>query len=584
MKKEAEQNEKESSSVRDIIVSIICLLASAASILLFILDLNQTFSRMGEEPVGIITYKYHAAQRRFSDRVLWARLRRGTPVYNGDFIHTAQLSEAAVSFAGGEVVDLQENTLIQIFVGDDGVWINLGSGTVQADNRGGKLTINDRGTLIDANGPVISGTAPAAGQTALREPGGALQAPVLLAPANGGNLNTALDRGDLYFSWQGDTEAASYTLRISSTPDLSSPVVERTLQGTYYTYGRTETLFNDDRYYWGVFYTDDEGNSSPLAVQSFNARPEGAEQRTIFPPEDYQLEETRLPDLRFTWKTNLPQTRIQIAADSGFTRLVVNEQVRSNSFQGAALTAGTYYWRIVSANSQTPPRRFTVSAFTRQDTAVASSSGTSAGISAVPVTVTPAPVTVPAPAAVTPPTPVAAVVPERVTVPPPAVTPAPVRVEPQPAVPPPVTVSAAVAPEDRILPAALNRWPDGYTIGPSDLRTNRNILFSWDPVPGAESYIITLFQEGPGGKREIRRLGPITENSYAFEELSLLDTGNFTWQLEAVGSTGRREETAEEEADSEEIQRGILGESHFTVQFDPPAVPELKPPGVMYGR
>jgi len=205
MKKEAVQKEK--SPVRDIVVIIICLLGTAVSILLFMVDLNQTFSRMGEKPVGIITYKYNAAQRRFSDRVLWGRLRRGSPVYNGDFIHTAQLSQASVIFTGGAVVDLMENTLIQIFSDDEGIWVNLGSGKVQADNGGGKLFLNDRGTRIEVNGPVTSGAASAnSGQAAVPRiaRGGELRAPVLLAPADGGNINTAVDRRDLYFSWQPD--------------------------------------------------------------------------------------------------------------------------------------------------------------------------------------------------------------------------------------------------------------------------------------------------------------------------------------------------------------------------------------------
>jgi len=283
-----------------------------------------------------------------------------------------------------------------------------------------------------------------------------------------------------------------------------------------------------------------------------------------------------LPDLRFTWKTNLPQTKIQIAADPGFSRIVVNEQVRSNSFRGPALTAGTYYWRIASDSAQTPPRRFTVSAFTPQRPAPSSGTSSGTAVSVPPVSApTPTPIVAP-PVTVAPP-----------PVPPPVVTPAPVRVEPRPAVPPvPVAVVPApvVVPADRTLPAARNRWPDGYTIGPSDLRMNRNILFSWDPVPGAEGYIITLFQEESGGNREIRRVGPVTETYYVFEELSLLDTGNFIWQLEAVGSTGRRDEETVEEEELEEIQRGVIGESRFTVQFEPPAAPELKPPGVMYGR
>jgi hypothetical protein len=97
------------------------------------------------------------------------------------------------------------------------------------------------------------------------------------------------------------------------------------------------------------------------------------------------------------------------------------------------------------------------------------------------------------------------------------------------------------------------------------------MVFRWNPVAGADAYVFTLFHEtAPGRRRRIVHVeGPHT--SYTLEDLSLLDTGRFVWQVEAVnrGAGGRR---------------GRPGENLFTVDIPQPAVPRGQNPGELYGR
>jgi hypothetical protein len=135
------KGETGTSKIADILVSAVCLGGALCCLMFFQIDLNRTLSRLNEKPVGTVTWKYRAAQRRFIDRVLWDRLQRESPVYDGDSIRTAALSEAVVSFAGGGVIDVAENTLIQIFVKNaaavgemaEGARIDLFQGNVDAD-------------------------------------------------------------------------------------------------------------------------------------------------------------------------------------------------------------------------------------------------------------------------------------------------------------------------------------------------------------------------------------------------------------------------------------------------------------------
>jgi hypothetical protein len=567
----------------DLVVILLCLAAAGISLNLFRMDLFRTLNRQNETPIGIISFKYRAAQRRPIDRVIWDRLRTESPVYNGDTIRTAELSEATLTFAGGETLDLTENTLIHItvtqnetaikldsgilnasagsssgmvlFSGDSRITLDSGSvvnagtgetgltlrvmeGNARVDNPGGRAaggegqaggriaagdaltlgaaeqsvplitvtrplpnarfynsterasleipftfnkvnfqgpvrldigadrsfkrlvaerTVNGneesvalppgvyfwrayfpeagsakaaRGKLsiIDAPPPVpvrpaaetvfryrsknpalrfqwsvpgnvsssilevadnpemrnpriqtqVRGTAlqstelgagrwywrvspvffreysgpPSAVSAFIIEQANVLSAPLLVSPREGELVNTAAVRSPVCFSWRTQEEAVSYTVLISRNQNLSNPVFTGRVKGSYYNYSPAAgNALRPGVYYWGVRFTDSEGNESPASVsRSFTALEQEVIQRTIFPPDGYTVTASLLPDIRFTWKVNLPwATRIEIAPDPDFSRILVNEAVSGESFQGRPLPEGSYWWRISSA-------------------------------------------------------------------------------------------------------------------------------------------------------------------------------------------------------------------------------------------
>ncbi|MDR0390049.1 MAG: hypothetical protein LBH73_08255 [Spirochaetaceae bacterium] len=117
----------------DGLVSALCLAGALACLAFFYFDLSHTLSRLGEQPVGTITWKHKAAQRRFIDRVLWDRLQMESPVYNGDSIRTAALSEAFITFSGDGSTELAENSLVRIFAGDLFPGVELFEGNLSVD-------------------------------------------------------------------------------------------------------------------------------------------------------------------------------------------------------------------------------------------------------------------------------------------------------------------------------------------------------------------------------------------------------------------------------------------------------------------
>ena len=101
------------SPVLDTFVVLLCLSVAGYFSYTFWKDLNSTAMRSDKEKIAIITFKNRIAQRKFDDRVVWERIDKSTPLYNGDLVRTADLAEAVITFNDGSEVNIYENTMIQ---------------------------------------------------------------------------------------------------------------------------------------------------------------------------------------------------------------------------------------------------------------------------------------------------------------------------------------------------------------------------------------------------------------------------------------------------------------------------------------
>ncbi|MDR1618609.1 MAG: FecR family protein, partial [Treponema sp.] len=232
----------------DLLVLLICLAGAFCSLWFFRNDLNQALTRMNEQPVGIVTYKYRAAQRRFVDRVLWSRVQRESPVYNGDYIRTAELSEANISFNNGALVSLSENSMIQVFLDAVGAKVDFARGGISVNAEGDAALLLSSGTNLVAvrDGAVNAAMADGGfdlsvtgGQVSLitpegeREAGsgsafsflenGGVESPpqaVVLAPAPAARLlNSGADLLPVEFVWNKVNYSASMVTRIEIARD-----------------------------------------------------------------------------------------------------------------------------------------------------------------------------------------------------------------------------------------------------------------------------------------------------------------------------------------------------------------------------
>ncbi len=98
---------KVKSKLNDILFVVVCLSCATYSFYTFWQSLNKSLIK-NEKPIATITFKYKTAQRKFADDLIWDRLQQSSPVYEGDTIRTAPLSEATIHFADGNIMNLQE--------------------------------------------------------------------------------------------------------------------------------------------------------------------------------------------------------------------------------------------------------------------------------------------------------------------------------------------------------------------------------------------------------------------------------------------------------------------------------------------
>jgi hypothetical protein len=151
----------------DYLVVLACILGAGVFFLLFWLDMNRTLEKIGETPIATVTYKNKVAQRRFMNRMIWDLLKRDSSMYHGDVLHTADLSDATIMFSDGAVMDLGENTHVQIFWTATGPKVELASGNanVQAGTSGGIILSSNGQDVVVESGSMLSATTTASGDT-----------------------------------------------------------------------------------------------------------------------------------------------------------------------------------------------------------------------------------------------------------------------------------------------------------------------------------------------------------------------------------------------------------------------------------
>ncbi|GHV69336.1 hypothetical protein AGMMS49928_11220 [Spirochaetia bacterium] len=356
--------------VLDAVVILFCLAGTAVSLNLFRLDMFQTLQMQNLVPIGTISFKYKTAQRRLSDRVLWDQLQQESPVYAGDTIRTAGLSEAVIHFPGGSKVDLDENTLIQIQTSGGRTRIDLEDGFLSLAAGSGGLMIGSGGTVVEAVPDAVLSAGTGESGLTLRvnegsvrltdtegisreESAGAVISPasqvepaaVVFAPRpNARFLNPRQEPLDLAFSWNRLNLAPEEPLKLEIAEDRRFNRIVQTFESRETA---AQIALPSGLWYWRLTFAD-----AALATGRVSVVPAPAP--SLITPSDGQVfrYRTRQPSLRFQWAGGEASSAILEAANNpDFINPRIQTEVHAASLTTSELGAGTWYWRVLPVYS-----------------------------------------------------------------------------------------------------------------------------------------------------------------------------------------------------------------------------------------
>jgi len=527
----------------DFLVILLCLSGAVYCINLFRLDLFQTLNGQNKTSIGTVSIKKNIVQRRMSDRVLWDRLIKESPVYSEDIIRVGGNSEADLH-VGGNNITLNENTLIRLRydkeTGEFQIDLTSGSIGLVTDPEGNDVSLNILGRQVTAKpGTALNAAAGNTGmavhvsegaatipeknqnrESAGREPAAReLGAGAAVTMDSGGSIRSApaafviqpkpnaLYRKsgneplNIAFSWNRINLQPNETLRLEIAEDQYFSNSVRTLNGLD---DLAQTSLGAGLWNWRLTY-----NGAVLDSGHFTITDAGGIE-LLSPARNRQFfYETELPKLYFQWSQtdDVLYYIAEVDVTPEFRNPIIKKQTTALSFSDSSLGEGVWYWRVTPVFSQT-------------DDGGINSSAAAFRIVKSKEPLTPSLVF----AEELLPSSSYAAVPE------PAAAPEPVpAVKPAPSQP----LSQSNIPPIPFLAAPSNRQPaDGYRIGIEELK-KVNINFSWSAVRGANSYILTIYKETNGERKQIMQMGPENRTSWS-TDIKTLGRGNFIWRIEAV--------------------------------------------------
>ena len=398
MKKKTRSRLSNSLLLPFLITIFICLIGASANSWLFYTSFFRALTKQNEQPIATITFKYKTAQRKFLDRVVWDRLRQESPVYNGDTIHTAALSEATIWFNDGNVMDLMENTMAQVFLSEDQqamVELEDGYATVDSSDAENGMTLSSGGVQV----AVKSGTSLSAGSVSQAGAAGAgaaggkgssgLSVQVLkgsaslqnadgstLAIKQGEELNMSTGTAqvipakpaltvyapvrnekimyhtqgstDVHFSWS--NTIASIVLQISKDKEFNDVLYRLNSDGL----NETNIKLEAGTYFWKLDGSE-EGVSEQQAINDGQIKSgkiqviQSLPPTQVAPAENYTYSyRTRTPAVRIIW-TESPYAstyKLEISKSQNMNNPIIEQRTSTTSSIISTLTEGTYYWRV----------------------------------------------------------------------------------------------------------------------------------------------------------------------------------------------------------------------------------------------
>ena len=406
MQKKIKSKQNDSLFKYFVITIFICLIGAFISSALFYKGFFRALTKLNEEPIATITFKYKTAQRKFLERVVWDRLRQNSPVYNGDTIHTENLAEATVYFIDGNVMNLSENTMAQVFLSEDQLLtaeLTDGYATVDAGEAGAGVVLVADGmeVALEAGSSVGAGieskskTSGVVGESSLEkeevqketEEKRGLSVQVLkgnaVVQSEDGTKVDVVEGQGIAFDKQGQSLPVLVVTNPLPNSKILSTTQEKVLVPFKWNFGETKISENQkvyltvaidkdfenvvvfeyitnqnekqiqldaEKYFWKVSVVENVTNEKVLTSQSGKLQIiESLKPNQIVPTENASFSyRSRIPSIRFMWDEANQATsyKVEIATNPSMENPIVEQRTNLTSLIISTLEFGNYYWRV----------------------------------------------------------------------------------------------------------------------------------------------------------------------------------------------------------------------------------------------
>jgi hypothetical protein len=382
--------------------------------------------------------------------------------------------------------------------------------------------------------------------------------PELVSPAMDKEFAFRTARPGIRFLWTSREGAGSYHIAISADPGMASPLYQSQVRNSG---GETTSIvfsgFEPGTWYWRVrpeYPRSYEGTAQVSRTGSF--RIGRAESLTVplpqLPSEQGGLYlEDKKGKAYFSWKQeeDAVSYTFLLSQREDLSNPLIREKVPDNYFvydlKEGNLAPGQYYWGVYQTDID------------GGDSALSAAHRILIMAGPPPEAVSPAE---------PPPAPELSSTPEPSLTPGLSSTPEPPPARELPSAPEPPASKPVLPP----LPAPGNMRPaSGYLLTEEIIVRDRRVVFSWNAVPGASSYVFILYHAGNDGRREVLRRSQ-SETGFTLTDLAVLDAGTFIWRVEPVSRIAEQESEA--------------GESVFTVSIQETRASQGQESGLMFGN
>ncbi len=367
---------------------------------LFVRDINLVVGRGGAEELGTIVLRKRTVTRRQASSYRWERLRHDSPVYRGDTIRTADLSEAQIVLGKELKLDVFENSLLTVSIADGVEEIVFQSGSMSLSGAGGP------------SGEGTSGAATGAGRRIIRsgdsviecEPGAALSVSrrddrVSVDVSSGsatftdssGARTTVSENAELVLDATAGTAAVVERLIVPTEPAQNERlvwqgvgkapvpfvvsltreaerdrevVVELSRDAAFSSVAarvsapirrglreadRVSVALDDGVWYWRAV---GDGDESP--VRRFSVTADRPVEPALPAPAQSFAFRVRKPAIRFSWDgaSASSATYLELSRTDDFSDVALRKGTELSSLTLDSLDEGTWYWRVVPSYRQ----------------------------------------------------------------------------------------------------------------------------------------------------------------------------------------------------------------------------------------